>query len=423
MGQVDPDNPAYLISAAVRLSGPLDEKVLHSSIEAVSARHEPLRYRIDSVKGEPVLSIAELPQVPLRRIRTPVTVEPRDISVWLDEALQRECTVPMALNGRLFRAALLDAGRDSHVLLLTTHHIVSDAWSLGILITEIFRFYEAATCGEAPKLPVLAATYRDFVEWEVEWLRQSESVDQAQFWREQLANAPVLDLRAQRLQPGDLTTGAEQLAFDVCPDAARAFLKVARDNGATPFMALLAAWAAALEHYSGQDDICVGAAVSTRPSSEFEPLIGLFVNLVVMRVDLAGHLSFNDLVVLARRAALAALQHRTLPFDRVVRAVNPPRVSSRTPLFQTVLSMQPARAGEIRLADLVVSPMPLRRSVSQYELSLDFELAADNSLHATLTYRDSLFDRQRLEEIVCSLASFIDAAGADPSASLGRLFS
>jgi hypothetical protein len=372
LDQMNPGAPVYNVPLATRLTGPLDAGAFERALQAVVHRHDTLRTTFATGEGgAPVQVVAPELSLPL-----PVT-DLRAVPGEGQEGVVRRLAVeesqrPFDLaRGPLVRATLLRLADREHVLLFTLHHIVSDGWSLGVLLRDTMGFYEAFTTGRDPTLPGLPIQYADYAAWQRQWLRGEVLEKQLDYWKRRLAGAtPALDLPTDHPRPAAQTYRGALLSFELAPGLAEAVRALARETGCTPYMVLLAAFQAVLHRYSGQDDLCVGTPIAGRGRAETEGLIGFFVNTLVLRTDLSGDPSFRELLSRAREACLGAYAHQDLPFERLVEELHVERDLSRSPLFQVLFVYHNALVPAFDFADLKVRQWDVDTGTSKFDLSL-----------------------------------------------------
>ena len=321
--------------------------------------------------------------------------------------------------GPLLRLAVLRESEDQHVLVLSVHHIVIDGWSLAVLFEELQSAYRAAVAGEAPVLPPLPMRYTDHAALEHARL-DGEVIDrECSFWRAHLAGAPpVLALPTDRPRPMVLDHRGAVLRRTLPAALTTGLAELAREERASLFMALLAGWAATLHRHSGQGDLVIGVPLAGRHRVEVEPLIGLFLNLVPLRIVLEPALTFRALLGQVRDRALDAFAHGALPFERLVEALQPHRSLAHTPVFQVLFDLQ--RPNRLHLDGLVVTPLDVDVGTAQFDLSLSIEQEPDG-LRAVYTYNTELFDRATIERLGGHLEVLLAAAVAGPDRPLSRL--
>jgi hypothetical protein len=334
LNQLEPDNSAYNQPKAIRLSGILSIGTLKRALEALVGRHEVFRTTFSLVEGEPVQMVSEdssldfpivdltgLPgnkQGPeLERVMTGITERLFDLS-----------------RDRMLRAALIRLQPAEHVLLLVTHHIASDGWSSGILFRELTTLYEAFSRNQTSPLADLPVQYADFALWQRQWLQGEVLETQLSYWKKQLSRTPILELPTDRPRFAVQTFRGARQSF-IVPKALSVEIKaLSRRNRVTLFMTLVAAFQTLLSRYAGQEDIPIGAPIANRSRVEIEGLIGFFANTLVLRTDLSGNPTFQELLSRVREVALGAYANQDLPFERLIEELNPDRDLSRNPLLQ-----------------------------------------------------------------------------------------
>jgi amino acid adenylation domain-containing protein len=359
LDQLESGSPFYNVPSAFRLTGSLDVESLRKAFEAITMRHEALRSTFSLLDGKPVQVISPTPAV----MFSSCDLTSLDRSLLDAEIRQRggeEARTPFDLQeGPLLRVKLLRLAENEYVLLVTTHHIVSDGWSIGILARELTGLYEAFAFGRPAHLPKLSVQYVDYAIWQREWLDTDLLEKQVSYWKRQLHGAPaLLDLPKDRPRPAVQTFNGARRSARLSETLTKALNDLSRREGVTLFMTLLAVYQTLLWRYSGQRDVVVGTPVAGRNTAALEPLIGFFVNTLVMRSDLSANLSFQQLLSKVRETALEAYAHQDLPFERLVDAMQPERSLSHTPLFQVALVFQNAPRENLTLEDLTSPAFP-----------------------------------------------------------------
>ncbi|HEX7186487.1 MAG TPA: amino acid adenylation domain-containing protein, partial [Thermoanaerobaculia bacterium] len=422
LDRLEPENSGYNVPAVLRLQGQLDVAALAAALAGIVRRHEVLRTTFPEVDGWPRQEIARPPAVLVPSIvdlaDLPAEVRERELT-WRAAAEARR---PFDLmRGPLLRTLLLRLGESDHVLALTAHHIVCDAWSFAIFIRELSSLYTAAVRGEAPQLPALPVQYADFAAWQRDWLR-GEVVDRlVEAWRSRLAGAPAgIELPTDRPYPPVQTFRGGSLRFQIEEATAAGLPALARAEGATLFMAVLGAFQTLLHRYSGQDDVVVGSPIHGRTRPELEELIGLFINTLALRGNLAGDPGFRELLARAREAALDAFALQELPFERLIEELQPPRDLARPPLFQVMLILQNAPAETLELSGLTLSPLSTETGTAKFELLLTL-IETGGGLAGSLEYNADLFDRSTAERLLRHFETLLAGAVADPAQRLSDL--
>ena len=419
--QMEPGSPAYHIPAVFRLAGALDVAALAASLREIVRRHAALRTTFSLVEGAPVQIVA-----PRTDLRLPV-VDLGALPPERREAEARSLAGGLVLqpfdlrNGPVLRAALLRLGPEEHAAVFTMHHIVSDGWSMGVLVREVAATYGAAVAGEPSPLPGLPIQYPDYALWQRRWLQGEALERQIEFWKQTLAGAPTLQLPTDRPRPRVQTYRGGTRSVRLPAELSAPLVELGRQAGATLFMTLLAGYATLLARWSGTADVSIGSPVANRTRTETEPLIGLFINMVVLRNDTSGDPGFRDLLARIRTSALAAFLHQDMPFATVVESVQPERDLSRSPLFQVMLVLQNARGESLRLPGLVLEPLQgVEGSTSKVDLTLSV-LESPAGLVGWLYYNHDLFDAATVDRLAGHLGTLLAAAVADPGRRISEL--
>jgi amino acid adenylation domain-containing protein len=417
LDRLAPGNATYTIPLALAISGRLEPAALEAAMREVVRRHEALRTTFGELDGEAVQVIAPPPRRWFLR-RIDLTALPAGArSAEARRLGQQEAERPFQLaSGPLLRAVLVGAGAGRHALLLSMHHIVSDGWSMGVLVREIAALYGAAVASRPSPLPALPIQYADFAVWQRSWLAGEVLARQVAYWRQRLAGAPAaLDLPLDRPRPPHHSDRGAHLVSVFASDLMRQLRRLARRHEASLYMVLLAGFQALLGRLAGQRDLCVGSPIANRHLAEVEPLIGFFVNTLVMRGDLAGNPPFSELLARTRRSALGAYAHQDLPFERLVSELGPERQLAVTPLFQVMCALQNAPVGRVELPGLSLEPIEIAATAAQFDLELHaWEQADDDSLRVVVAYHLALFDAATVRRLAGHLETLLRAAAADP---------
>jgi len=414
LARLAPDSVQYHIPTALRLSGGLDAQALEAARDAVAARHESLRVRFLERDGEPLQTADPARARPLPILDLSGLPE-TDREAALNGALARAAARPFDLaRGRLWRAALYRLGAEDHALAVVMHHIISDGWSLGVLIREWAAAYAAAARGSEPRLAPLPIQYADFALWQRRWLAGDAMQRQLDYWKNQLADLPErLELpvdRARTASPDD-RGGAAPLILDAALTAN--LQELARHAGATPFMAVLAALGALLGRYSRQDDLAIGAPIAGRTEAALEPLIGFFVNTLVLRLRLDEAADFRALLDQTRQTTLAAYAHQETPFERLVDELSPQRSMNRTPLFQVLFTWQNAPETEPSAPGLRLRAQPFEREIAKFDLAFTLGLR-DGRIAGSVQYRRDVFEPATIERLIGHFHRLLQDAVARP---------
>ncbi|HVR98013.1 MAG TPA: amino acid adenylation domain-containing protein [Thermoanaerobaculia bacterium] len=421
MEQMDPGSSAYNLPIAVRLDGQLRVLELNWALAEIVRRHEVLRTTFVAVDDEPALVIHPAGPFPL-----PVC----DLS-GLGEAAAEAAALHLARveaaalfdldHGPLLRAWLVRLAADRHVVLFTMHHIVSDAWSMGVLVREVAALYGAAVAGAPAPLPELALQYSDFAAWQREWLQGDALERLLSYWKRQLAGPPpALKLPLDRPRPATPGAQGAGYTFLLPAELSRAVRALGQREGATVFMTLLATLKALFHRLTGQTDIVIGTDIANRNQAETEPMIGFFVNLLVMRTDLSGAPSFRLALARVREVSLEAYAHQDLPFDVLTRELRLERGFSQAPLFDLLFVFQNAPVQALDLTEVALRPFPVDYGTARFDLAL-FAEERPRGIACRWVYRTELFDPATIARLSARYQTFLESAVARPDAPLDEL--
>ncbi|MER9096184.1 condensation domain-containing protein, partial [Mesorhizobium sp. M0700] len=420
LAQLDEGSTNYHIPLALRLRGVLDRVAWQRSLDRLFARHEALRSVFVASEGKPRVEVLP-PDAGLPVLEHDLR-DRRDAEAALLDLCHEEARTPFDLaRGPLIRGRLIRMSDEQHVFLLTQHHIVSDGWSLGVLVRELSQLYRAFEAGQDDPLPPLAVQYPDYAAWQRRWLSGERLQKQAQYWRDTLSDAPArLALPTDRPRPAQQSYAGAAVPIVIDADLTRGLKRLSRQHGTTLFMTVLAAWAAVLSRLSGQDDLVIGVPSANRGRGEIEELIGFFVNTLALRLDLSGEPSVSELLERTRRTALAAQEHQDLPFEQVVEIVQPPRHLDHTPLFQVMLAWQNNAVGSLDLPGLSVEAAG--DGFDQVKFDLELSLGEHGEVIAgTFGYATALFDQATIERQRGYLLALLRAMAADAGQPVGRI--
>nr|WP_262987091.1 non-ribosomal peptide synthetase [Streptomyces sp. CBMA156] len=421
------DGPAmYNVHEVFRLRGPLDVAALGHSLTELVRRHEVLRTAFPEVDGRPVPSVE-----PARPIDLPVTdlrAEPAERRTRLAlDLVHSEILRPFDLAAApLLRASLLRVDEDEHVLVVVVHHIAVDGWSMPLLWDDLSAMYRSRLEGREHGLPPARIQYADFAHWQRAWLSGERLQRQLDYWSAQLSGLSPLDLPTDRPR-GPVRAGrGERITFTVPEELAERLRLLGRRHGATMFMTLLAGFQALLARYSGQSDVAVGTPVAGRTRPELDPLVGSFINTVVLRTDLADDPGFAELLDRVRRTALDAYAHQDVPFERLVQELRPARGLDRNPLFQVMVAGLSDPTASLRLLGTEVEQMEVDNGTAKVDLSLVIADRPSGTAGAagttgTVAFDTGLFDRASVERLVGHYLRLLDAAAGDPDRPVSRL--
>jgi amino acid adenylation domain-containing protein len=421
LDQLEPGSSAYNIPVAEQISGPLNVAALEQSFNELVRRHESLRTTFTIVEGQPVQIINEPP---------PLRLEVLDLSHLpaaereseAERQTHEEAQQPFDLeHGPLLRVRLLKLDETEHVLLLTIHHIVSDGWSMEIIVRELTELYDAFVEDRPSPLPELPLQYVDFALWQREWLRGEVLEQQLAYWKQQLNGAPqVLSLPLDRPRPPARSHRSSDEIVVIPDEVVAALEQLSQHERATMFMTLLAAFKVLLARLSGQNDIVVGTPIAGRSRTELENLIGFFVNMLVLRTDLSGDPTFRELVQRVRAVSLGAYKQQDFPFDKLVDELKVARDASLTPLFQVMFLYETMTDAGIKLTGLQFTTARAENEESgKFDLTLVM-MKGNEGLAGGLKYNPDLFDSSTIKRFAACFENLLKGIAANPDSRISQ---
>jgi amino acid adenylation domain-containing protein len=410
LAELEGDSAAYNIPVALRLKGEVSKSAMEKTLVALVERHEVLSTHFPIVEGQPVARVGEA-VLPL--VFEDLSKAPRGA---LERRLAEESARPFSLaTGPVVRAHLFALAKDEHVLLVVMHHIVSDGWSIGVMMRETSALYAAYARNKTPDLPPLAIQYADYAEWQRTWLDGRVRDRQLAHWKQALQGAPhVLDLPTDRPRPPVRSHRGGIERLDLSAGATAKLGALCREAGATIYMALLGAFAAYLGRISGQDDVVIGSPFAGRRIAETEPLIGFFVNTLPLRVDLGGDPTFLELLDRVRRQALLAHENQDVPFEKLVEELRIERVLGTSPIFQVMFALQQTSTSGMSLSGLQIEPVQADSGMAKFDLTLTLAESGDGGISGGIEYDLDLFDAWRVQAMVRHLVRFIEKVASEP---------
>ncbi|HKR13279.1 MAG TPA: condensation domain-containing protein, partial [Pyrinomonadaceae bacterium] len=421
LDQLESGTAAYNVASAIRLTGNLNVDALRQSFDKLLSRHEALRTTFTTINGLPVQVIgppqpAHLTIVDLQDLFDAESES--QVRRLMDEEVER----PFDLSrGPLLRVLLMRLCPDAYVALLTMHHIVSDGWSLGVLVRELSALYQEFSGGESSMLPELPVQYADYAAWQREWLQGDVLAAQLDYWKQHLAEAPaVVELPVDQPRPEMQTYRGENHQSQLNADTTSALRELSRREGVSLFMTLLAAFKVLVSRSTGLEHIVVGTDVANRNRQEIEGLIGFFANQLVLHTDLSGNPAFRELLSRVREVTLGAYAHQDIPFDKLVEELKPERDSSRTPLFQLKVVMQNAPLPVMELTGLRLSSEELGGGTAKFDLTLFLE-DTPQGLNCTWQYNSDLFKPRTIQRLATQLEQVLEQIVRAPDAHLREL--
>ncbi|HZN08580.1 MAG TPA: condensation domain-containing protein, partial [Pyrinomonadaceae bacterium] len=420
LDRIAPGNPFYNIPLAIPIAAYLDLRALEKALNAIVARHESLRTTFRVVDNEPVqlvhpkleltISITDLSSLSAAELRT------REVELATAEARK-----PFDLEqGPLIRCGVIVRGWTDYILLITTHHIVSDGWSMGIFMQELTVFYQSFCINYPIKLPDLPVQYPDFAVWQRDWLKGEVLETQLGYWREHLRDLPVLELPTDHPRPLYSSYKGSSYPVRLGYALSHQVRKFASSHGVTPFMVLLSVFAAVLQRYSGHEEIVIGIPVANRTRTELEGLIGFFVNSLVLRIDLKGDPSFSEIVDRVREVSLAAYAHQDLPFEKLVEELHPSRDPSRNPLFQVTFQLINTPSVQDISSSENSTTIHVQRGSAIFDLAFSL-LDGATEFSGIFEYSTDLFDQTTIARIERHFRQLLQSAVANPNDSFASL--
>src|SRR5579863_839542 len=414
---------AYNLATGLRLRGTLDRGALRTTLDTIVARHEAFRTSFVALDTQPVQRIAP-PGVGFHLIEHDLSGESGAAQQQrIDELSGSEATERFDLStGPLIRGQLLRLGSEEHLLLITQHHIISDGWSIGVLVREVAALYRAFSQGESNPLPALPIQYADYAVWQRRWLQAEVLHEQVGFWRAHLAGAPgLLDLPHDRQRPAVQSYAGGRVGLTLSGQLTAGLHRLSQRHGVTLFMSLLTGWAALLSRLSGQSDVVIGTPVANRQRSELESLVGFFANTLALRVHLENDPSVTELLAQIRASTLEAYAHQDLPFAQLVEALQPARSLSYNPIFQAVLAFDNAPGERVlSLPGLKVSEFKPPHSSAKFDLTLLLRDVGER-IEGALEYATDLFERASIERMGTHLHTLLEAMVADDQQRISTL--
>jgi amino acid adenylation domain-containing protein len=424
---------AYTLPQALRLPQGVDEPAMERALGEVLRRHEALRTTFREVDGVPVQVIAPFAGFTLA-VEDLSALDPSAREAEVRRQVGEQATFTFDLwSGPIFRAKLLRLGAgDGHVLLLSTHHIVCDGWSMGVLFRDLWALYEAFRAGREPSLPELPIQYADYAAWQRAQSPGQAHAKQMAYWKERLAGAPpLLALPADRPRPAVPTFRGGVVPVRVPGGVLEQLRALGRGEGATLYMVALAAFQLLLSRYAGTEDVVVGSPVAGRTRREVEGLVGLFMNTLVLRTDLSGDPTFRELVGRVREVVSGAFDNQEMPLERLVEELQPERSLSHSALFQVLFQLDsdgeggpagPAAGGGPDAAPRAAPAQALEvtRDISKFDITLDLDANA-HGLRGVLEFSSDLFERSTATRMVEHLLRVLEQVAANPDLRLSRV--
>lgn len=416
-------NVAYHMPNVLRLRGDLDRSALYLALSTLLNRHEILRtnFRVNQ-RGEPYqyinseskfkFDVFNLPE------ECPSASKIDERKKIIKEFIDRQFDLS---EDSLIRIGLIEHTNNEHTLLLVFHHIVVDAWSMGVFTSELSILYNAYCNGKENPLGELPLQYADYALWQRNWVASEAAIKELTYWREKLQGTPLLNLPIDRQRPAMQSFRGAWIELELDIELSQNLKSIGRRNGCTLFMTLFAVFGIFLHRYTQQTDICIGTPVANRLNSEVEPLVGFFVNMLALRLEIDSCRSFEALLKHVKSITLEAYQNQTTPFERVVNAVKPERSQAYSPLFQAMMTLQNVKGSEVDFSGLTIEFEKVNHSTSQFDISLELQEMPNGSLVGGFEYSTDLFDHSTLIRFKQNFIHIIKVVSGSPNRILHEL--
>ncbi|MEO1433644.1 MAG: condensation domain-containing protein, partial [Cyanobacteria bacterium J06633_8] len=422
LDKLESHNPAYNIVVGFRMDGKLNQAALQNSLQDIVSRHEILRTNFSQDNyGNPVQVIRQSNQIQL--VATDLTHIPEsEREKLLREIVQQKALEPFNLEtDSLLRVYLYKLEENTHVFVAVMHHIISDAWSFGIMVKELSQSYTAFCQGNKSSLPSLSLQYADFAHWQRTTFAQTQLQQQLDYWKQELAgDIQPLELPTDYPRPAITSYQGKEISFTVESRYYQAFKQLCESQGITLFMGLLAVFKILLMRYSGQEDILVGTPIANRNHHQTEDLIGFFVNTLVIRSDLSHNPSFTDLLAQIKQKTIKAYTHQDIPFEKLVEELQPERNLSHNPLFQVMFVLQNTPIGNLELPDLSLTPLEMESATVKFDLSLSMS-ETEAGLEGIWEYNTDLFESATITRMIGNFQTLLAGIVSNPQLELREL--
>ncbi|MEJ2633925.1 MAG: amino acid adenylation domain-containing protein [Calditrichia bacterium] len=414
LDQLEPGSPLYNIPLSVRIHGRLNVAILEKTINEIIRRHESLRTKFVNIDGEAFQEI-----LPTFRIRLPIIdlsrLSPKKSESEARQIVDQEARYAFNLSqGSLIRCCLLKLGEDDFILTINMHHIISDGWSMRILINEMIQIYKAFARGQNSPLALPDIQYADYACWQREWLTEKVLENQINYWKRQLSDIPpVLELPTDYPRSAEQSHKGKRISFNIQQNLYDKITELCRSENITPYIFLLSAFQTLLFRYAGQSDISIGTPVAGRNRKELEDLIGFFVNTVVIRADLSDNPTFRQLLQRTRKITMEAHENQDVQFEKLVDLLVTSRDMSHTPLFQVMLSYDKFPFDVIDLEGLEFRPFQVTTGTSKFDLLLEI-YEHEKRFDAIFEYNSTIFEQSTIERMISHFKNLLSAIVSDP---------
>jgi len=421
LDKLEEDSFAYNLPFPVKIKGSLNVEALKNSLLSVLERHSVLRTTFPEKDGAPhqKINTADNYKIPLITVPGNSEQEKMDyVKTEISEMIKK----PYDLSaGPLYYMSLYKIDESLHILFMMFHHIVLDGWSIEILMREISESYNSAAAGRLISLPPLEIQYSDFSIWHNEWMKSSEAEKQLDYWKRELEDAPaLLQMPLVNPRPAEQTLNGTTVLFEIDADRLEGLKSLAKMNNSSLFMVLFAGFSALLYRYSGQKDISIGTTIANRNRKEIEPLIGMFANTLVLRTDISGSPSFNELLSRVREKLLNAYDNQDIPFEKIVEEVRPERSLSHTPLFQILFELQEKGYQPGKTGKLEMTPLEMENKSAKFDMNMIL-LANNGRLSGSLEYNTDLFDSGYINNLIEHYGNILKSVVENPGLSIDSI--
>ena len=419
LDQLEPNTATYNICSTAQINGSLDIEALKQSLNTIVERHEVLRTAFAINDGQPVQVLAAAMSLPLPLLDLQHLPEAEREAEALRLAQEEACRPFDLTQAPLLRTTLLKLDAQTHVLLLCIHHIIFDGWSGGLFFQELETLYRASAHGQPAILPELPIQYVDFTIWQREWMQGNKLEEQLTYWRKQLAGAPAaLELPTDRPRPAITTRRGSRYFLQLSKQLTEALKALSQQEGVSLFMTLTAAFKTLLHRYTAQDDLLLGTVTADRSQAETENLIGFFVNTLILRTDLSGNPTFRQLLGRVREVILDAHAHQDVPFEYLVKELQPDRSLGQNPFFQVMLVLEPTRP--TLSAGWTLNQMDIETGTAKFDLHLELQDRPEG-LRCCFEYSTDLFDEATIARMAGHWQTFLEGAAHHPEQHLSDL--
>ncbi len=418
LDRIEPNSSSYNIPEAVELIGSIDVQILQQALDAIVSHHEIIRTNYLTVDNNPIQVInppapVQLEIVDLQQI--PAPEQQAQVQAYLHQSSRKPFNLATDL---MLRCSLVQLAPNQHIFLATMHHIASDAWSMGLFWQQLGQVYNALCAHKPNPLSPLQVQYADYAVWQREWLSGEVIVQQLDYWKQQLTHVnPILELPTDYPRPAIQTYAGKVTSIDLSPQLTADLKALCRQEGATLFMSLLAAFQILLSRHSGQSDFIIASPIAGRNRTEVEGLIGFFINTLLLKADLSGNPSFQALLGRVRKTALGSYAHQDVPFEKLIEELNPRRDLSRNPLFQVLFNMLNVEDLNLDLDGLTVAPVTIAEGNSKFDITL-YVKEQNHQIHFDLAYNTDLFAPARMVEMLAQFEQLLTQIVARPDRSI-----